>query len=164
MPAEQALDVAPYASALADGIEAALPRWVSQAVARRVAEWGGDVPPDVAADADLAGRRAAAELGPRVRSLLATDIDEQETTPLALVRAYGVPYPTEVLTAAGVPPVARDRAAEDLFPGDVYDLAPGSFADLDPELADAGLHWGAAKAFEHKRRHGSAQSTMGGTA
>jgi hypothetical protein len=28
-----------------------------------------------------------------------------------------------------------------------------TFADLDPDLAEPGLAWGAAKAFVHKRRH-----------
>jgi hypothetical protein len=92
-----------------------------------------------------------------VRELLAADIDEQRTTPLAILRGAALRYPTSVLHAAGVPPVVRDRAAEELFPDDLYDLVPASFADLDPSLADAGLRWGAAKAFEHKRRHGGAR-------
>jgi hypothetical protein len=64
-----------------------------------------------------------------------------------------VKYPTEVLRAAGVPPVQRDSFVEQAFPDDIYDLAPASFADLDPALQEAGLSWGAAKAFDHKRRH-----------
>jgi hypothetical protein len=90
-----------------------------------------------------------------VRRLLEADIDDQGTTPLAIVRAAAVPYPTEVLREAGVPPVQRDEMAERLFPDDLYDLTPASFADLGSELKDVGLAWGAAKAFEHKRRHAS---------
>jgi hypothetical protein len=88
-----------------------------------------------------------------MRALLEADIDDQQTTPLALIRASAVRYPTEVLRHAGVPPVARDEFAVSVFPGDTYELAPASFADLDPELADAGIAWGAAKAFTHKQRH-----------
>ena len=69
------------------------------------------------------------------------------------MRAAAVRYPTAVLEAAGVPPVVRDEAAEELFPDDRYDLIPASFADLGADLAEVGLYWGAAKAFEHKRRH-----------
>jgi hypothetical protein len=58
-----------------------------------------------------------------------------------------------VLRAAGVPPVVRDEHQERLFPEDVYDLAPANFADVDPALAEVGLAWGAAKAFEHLQRH-----------
>jgi hypothetical protein len=116
-------------------------------------QWAGSVPADVAAEAHAAGRRAQAEVGPRIRALLDADIDEQRTTPLAILRSAAVAYPSGVLAAAGVPPVVRDRAAEELFPEDLYDLALASFADLDPTLAETGLYWGAAKAFEHKRRH-----------
>jgi hypothetical protein len=111
----------------------------------------------VAAQARAAGRRAAADVGPRVRELLARDIDDQPTTPLAIVRGAAVRYPTEVLKGAGVPPVVRDAAAQELFPDDLYDLAPAAFGDLDPDLADVGLRWGAAKAFEHMRRHGGSR-------
>jgi hypothetical protein len=57
-----------------------------------------------------------------------------------------------VLRAAGVPPVRRDEFAEHAFPDDVYDLAPASFADVDPSLHEPGLVWGAAKAHVHLSR------------
>jgi hypothetical protein len=50
--------------------------------------------------------------------------------------------------------VERDPFAERAFPDDLYDLSPASFADVDPELAEVAITWGAAKAFVHKRRHG----------
>lgn len=148
-----AVDVAAYGAELADGIEAALPGWVERSVARIVTEWPGSVPPNVGSNAEKVGRLAAQRVGPEVRALLALDVDEQRTTPLAIVRQRAVPFPTDVLAAAGVPPVARDQAAMELFPKDIYDLVPASFADLDPDLAEVGLRWGAAKAFEHMRRH-----------
>jgi hypothetical protein len=144
-----------YARALADGIEAALPGWVEESVCRLMTAWAGSMPGDVAAAAKEAGRQAQAAVGPMVRQLLEADIDDQATTPLAVLRGAAVPYPTAVLAEAGVPPVQRDELAEQLFPGDPYDLAPASFADLDPGLKDVGLAWGAAKAFEHRRRHGA---------
>lgn len=153
------------AAALADGIEQALPGWVERCVVRTMTAWTGSVPLPVASAARAAGVAAAAEVGPAVRALLATDINRQRSTPLAVVRQAAVRYPTEVLVAAGVPPVARDRGAEALFPADSYDLVPASFADLDPDLAEVGLRWGAAKAFEHMRRHrhpaGPAPNTTG---
>ena len=87
-----------------------------------------------------------------MRALLAADIDDQHTTPLSLLRG-AVRYPTAVLSAAGVPPVRRDEQQERLFPDDLYDLAPATFADVDPALAEVGMAWGAAKAFEHLQRH-----------
>ena len=98
------------------------------------------------------GHAAQAETGAAIRALLAADIDDQRSTPLTLLR-QAVRYPTRVLQDAGVPPAARDRFAERAFPEDVYDLSPASLADVDPALTDPGISWGAAKAFEHKRRH-----------
>jgi hypothetical protein len=141
-----------YARALADGIEAALPTWVVSCVEKVMTAWAGEVPPAVAEVAEAVAQRARAEVGSAVRSLLSTDIDDQQSTPLALLRG-AVVYPTELLRALDVPPVKRDPFAVAAFPGDDYDLSPGSFADIDPALAELGISWGAAKAFEHKRRH-----------
>lgn len=138
--------LAAIAEALADGIEAALPGWVERTVERLVVAWtGAPAGHAVRAEAAAAGRAAAADVGPRVRALLATDVDAQRGTPLALVRG-AARWPSEVLRAAGVPEVVRDEFAERAFPGDVYDLAPATWADLDAALHERGLVWGAAKA------------------
>ena len=134
-----------HATALADAIESALPAWVARSVALR----SPDADPDAVA---AAAERARREVGGQVRALLALDIDEQSTTPLTLLR-HAVRYPTAVLREASVPPVARDREQERLFPDDVYDLTPASFADVDPALHEVGMAWGAAKAFTHLQRH-----------
>ena len=138
--------LAAIADALADGVTRALPRWVEQGVARRHEQWAGR-PPDepVAEAARRVGQQAAEEVGGAVRALLALDVDRQWTNPLAVVRS-AVAYPTRVLADAGVPAVVRDAEAERQFPDDVYDLTPGSFAALDPDLHEPGLVWGAAKA------------------
>lgn len=75
-------------------------------------------------------------MAPRVRALLLTDVDEQRSTPLAVLR-YVVAHPTAVLRRAGVPPVRRDAEAERHFPDDDYDLAIASYADLDPAVGGA---------------------------
>jgi hypothetical protein len=144
------------ATALADGLDAAVVPWVEGCVARVVRAWTGNetVPDPVAAAATAAGRQARDDVMPRLRSLLAADVDHQATTPLALVRE-AVRYPTAVLRAAGVPEVARDEFSRRAFPDDWYDLSPATLADVDPSLAEPGLRWGAAKAFEHRRRHRS---------
>ena len=141
--------LAELAEGLADGIVAALPDWVARCIAVRSV--GVTVDDAVVA---AAGRRAAADVGPRVRRLLAADIDEQRTGPLALVR-HAVAYPASVLFAAGVAPVERDADAVRLFPDDAYDLSPASFAELHPDLLGPGLEWGAAKAHVHRLRHGA---------
>jgi hypothetical protein len=147
--AETAADTA--AVALAEAIERALPGWVERSVVRLATAFHGRVDDDVRASAASAGRRAATEVGREVRDLLALDIDAQTASPLSILRR-AVRYPTEVLRAAGVPPVVRDEAQERLFPDDDYDLAPANFADVSPDLADVGLAWGAAKAYTHLQR------------
>lgn len=137
-------------TALADAVEAALPGWVERSVRRRLP---GPPSDDVAAAARDAGRRAVSDVGSAVRRLLEADIDQQATTPLSLLRG-AVRYPTEVLAAAGAPPVDRDRVQRELLPDDVYDLSPATFADVDPSLAEPGIAWGAAKAYAHRQRHG----------
>jgi hypothetical protein len=144
--------LAEVAAHLADAIDAALPRWVVAQVRERIIGYQGRPPDDATlAAAEQAGRDAVAEVGPEVRALLLSDIDDQRTTPLTLLRD-ATRYPTSVLRAAAIPPVARDETEERLFPGDVYALVPASFADLDPALHEPGIAWGAAKAFVHLKR------------
>lgn len=141
-----------YALVLADGIEANIAGWVEASVERLMIAWRGSCPDDIRSAAREAGSRARADIAPQVRALLERDIDEQRHNPLAIVRR-AVPYPTEVLRAAGVPDVVRDEQAEAHFPDDVYDLTPASFADVHPSLREPGLEWGAAKAHVHLARH-----------
>lgn len=145
------------AQALAEGVEAALPGWVERSVGRLLVAYRGAADADEMEAAREAGARARSEIGARVRALLESDIDEQRTNPLSILRD-AVRYPTEVLRRAGVPPVERDDFAVARFPEDDYDLTPASFADVDPALADLGVAWGAAKAWTHRQRH----ATRGG--
>ncbi|MEC8947960.1 MAG: hypothetical protein VX897_06530 [Actinomycetota bacterium] len=140
--------LAELAEALIVGVVAALPGWVERCVAERSTP-GMVVPPEKVVEA---GRAAADEVGERLSTLLATDIDEQWTGPLAVIRG-AVRFPTDLLHDAGAQPVERDVDAQRLFPDDPYDLTPAAFADVHPALQGPGLAWGAAKAFAHRRRH-----------
>ena len=123
--------------ALVDGLERAVPVWVEREVERLLVAFHGE---------------AAADVLPKVRAIVEADVDEQRLNPLAVLRD-AVPYPTDVLRRAGVPPVVRDEFAEDHFPDDDYGLTPMAFADVDESLHELGLVWGAAKARAHMRRH-----------
>ena len=133
------------ATALADAVEAALPRWVERSVERLAGVFFGVVDPAVRAAAVEAGLRAAVEVGGDVRTLLLADVDQQRRNPLALLRS-AVSYPAAVLRDVGVPPVVRDDFAERAFPDDDYGLVPATWADVDPALHERGIVWGAAKA------------------
>ena len=149
--------LAEYGEALAAGVEEAVPGWVTASVTRLVGAWAGTAPagaldPATAAATAAAGEAAGRETGDALRALVRADIDEQTSTPLTIVRA-ATRWPTEVLRGAGVPPVERDDFEVSVFPDDVYGLAPATLADLDPALGELAIGWGAAKAWEHKRRH-----------
>ena len=138
---------------LVAAVEETLPMWVERSVRQRLCDWSGSADPVAMAEAVAAGQRASEEIGVELRRLLATDLDEQWTNPLSLLRG-AVRYPTEVLHRAGVLPVVRDAYDEANFPDDVYDLIPRSFADIHPSLHDLGLAWGVSKAHAHLARHG----------
>jgi hypothetical protein len=136
--------LAEKATALADGIEAAVRPWVVGAVVQRAGE-GARSAAEGVADA------TADHVVPQVRALLATDIDQQSTTPLALLRSAVGPA-NDLLSELGVPPAERDDFARQAFPDDVHDLAPVAFEDVAPELRLLGIEWGAAKAYVHLKR------------
>lgn len=149
---EDAAALSRHASALVDAVDGALPGWIERVVAQRWREWRREEPgPDLGEAAAAAGARARAQVAPALRELLATDVDAQRANPLALIRG-AVVHATAVLTEHGVPPAPRDADAERLFPDDLYDLTPASFADLDPSVHEHGIAWGAAKAYVVLRR------------
>jgi hypothetical protein len=148
--------LARYAADLADGIEAAIPGWIDRSVRRLLDDQGVAVDGTLAEGITEAGVAAQAEGAPRVRTLLATDVDAQQGNPLSVLRGL-LHHASAVLRQAGARPVPRDEFSERNFPDDVYDLTPASFADVDPALHEPGLVWGAAKAHIHlarRRREG----------
>lgn len=137
-----------YGLQLAEAAGPACHRWLDRVVAvipddRRT--------PDLDAVVETARRRVDDDVLEPLGVLLAADLDEQRTNPLAILRGLAR-IGTAVLDAAGALPVARDRDAERLHPDDHFDLTPGSFADVDPALHEPGMTWGAAKAHVHLAR------------
>jgi hypothetical protein len=155
--------LAELGAALCPPLVAAVPDWVERQVARILDAWVATGPPGrvdpvaVTAEAQEAGRRAAADVALGLQALLSADVDAQATTPLEIVRR-AVVYPTGVLLRAGVPPVVRDAFDESRFPDDAYGLTPASLAAVDESLADLARAWGAAKAMAHKARHGPSKT------
>ena len=139
------------AERLACAVQGVLPAWVERSVRQRLSDWGAEADPEVISEAVDAGHRASEEVGGEIRRLLAADVDQQWTNPLAILRG-AVRFPGEVLRRAGVPPVVRDEFDERHFPDDDYDLVPRNFADIDPSLHDVGMAWGVAKAHTHLAR------------
>lgn len=153
LPADPGAEaLARYGEALTGAVEAALGPWMAAAIEARLPA-GTDPGARAEADRQLAEAtpRAVADVGGRLRQLLALDLDDQWTNPLSIIR-QAIAYPTSVLAAAGAPPVERDGTDAALHPDDVYGLVPLAFADLGPEVHERGLEWGAAKAHVHLTR------------
>lgn len=140
-----------YATGLADAVDAAVPGWVERSVVAVLAAQGLLLDEDGRRRLGEAAAAAGTEASERLRELLALDIDEQRSNPLAVLRSL-VRHPAGVLRAAGAHPVDRDDFSRRSFPDDDYDLTPASFADVDQALHEPGLLWGAAKAHVHLAR------------
>jgi hypothetical protein len=143
-----------YAQALYESVTAAVPGWIEESTLRLLSEGDREPTGNVMTAITAAGLAAQAEVDAELKVLLAADIDEQQTTPLAVVRK-AIRHATGVLAAAAIPPVERDETQRRLFPDDIYDLTPATFGDVDPSLTEPALIWGAHKAMAHLQRHGS---------
>jgi hypothetical protein len=148
---ELAIAVAERAERLAAAIDEALVPWADALVRERAASAHVVLDDDRLAAALASLRRCATD----VRALLVRDLDDQPTTPLSVLRS-GSTMLTTLLAEHGVAPVDRDAFDEDRFPADRYALGPFAWSDLGPEVHDAGIGWGAAKAFAHRARHRTA--------
>jgi len=87
---------------------------------------------------------ATNQLVSSLHDLLVEDVDEQRTTPLSVFRS-SIAAPTELLLELDVPVSGNGRPA-DRFPGDVFGLSPATWSDIDPQLHEPGIVWGAWKA------------------
>ncbi|MEM9201317.1 MAG: hypothetical protein AAGC53_06645 [Actinomycetota bacterium] len=146
--ADDEATLAAYAVALSDGVLLAINGWVRRslvtaAVAGGVAVRDAEISSIVEATSDV--------VMPELRRVLTADVDAGGGSPLAAVRA-GVGPMTDALDRWGAARPPRDEFLERQFPGDPYLLGPAAFSDIDPDLHEPGLVWGAARAHVHLRR------------
>lgn len=146
-PCEQLPD--PAADLLATA-ERVVPDWLRR-ITLDAARRGGVDPARLEADLEARVGALAAEACAELGALLRLDVDEQATTPLAILRG-AVAGPTDLLAGHGVPPRPADPSLVERFPADVYGLGPAAWADIDPALHEPGMVWGAWKAMTVLRR------------
>lgn len=118
-------------------------RWLRRAIERAAA--AGDAPCDDWTDLELVVASSTVAVLERLRDLLATDVDDQRTNPLSIYRT-GVGPATDLLRRHGVREPLRDRFSSERLADDPYQLGPATWADVDPDLHEPGLVWGAWKA------------------
>ncbi|MEO5838607.1 MAG: hypothetical protein ABIQ73_17575 [Acidimicrobiales bacterium] len=143
--------LARYADELVRAVESSIGDWVESRVQSVLRAQHRLVDEQTATLIDAARLEATREVLAELRAVLALDIDEQRTNPLSILRA-AVRYPTQVLREVAAQPVERDEFDERSFPDDAFSLTPAAFADFGPQVHDAGIVWGAAKAHVHLQR------------
>ncbi|MEI7887410.1 MAG: hypothetical protein WCJ04_08465 [Actinomycetes bacterium] len=146
---------ADYSAALATAIDGVLVEWVVNSVTKRASAAAVQLDEAQLAAAVDAGELCRADVSAKMWALLQSDLDVQQSTPLALLRS-STSYATQVLMSAGVPQVQRDEFEQRAFPEDVYGLAPAALSDVNQLLLEPGLEWGAAKAHLHLLRRRAA--------
>lgn len=143
--AEDEATLAGYGIALADAVDAVAAPWLLNLIGLRAPTLAGS------SEVQEAVHSSAQSVVAALRDQLGRDISDQTTGPLEILR-QAVGFATVILADAGVEQVERGEFEARAFPDDVYDLTPGSFADVHPDLHEPGLMWGAAKAHVHLRR------------
>lgn len=134
-----------YSAVLLAEVDATVPGWIERCVLTRLAEAGIEIDDARRGQIALAGEAARAQVHDELVALLTTDVDDQRTNPLAVLRR-AVVHATAVLAQAGAPPATRDAFEQRAFPDDRYGLTPATWRDVDERLAEPGLVWGAWKA------------------
>lgn len=127
---------------LKTALVAGIPVWI-EAVAQ--ARLGESIDQDDIADEIIASVTA------RMSTLIAADIDEPLSGPLEIVRQSAEPL-TRFLAHAGATPPDRDPFDVAARPDDRFAVGPMTFLELGQPVHDAGIEWGAAKAFVHRSR------------
>lgn len=138
------------ADALLDAARRVTPRWLERVTLAAAARGGVILTPN---DDELSTvvAVAAAQLVTDLAALLAIDVDEQRTNPLSLFR-QATAGPTAFLLARGARPPAPERFVQEHFPHDVFHIGPAAWTDIDAELHEPGITWGAWKAMTVLRR------------
>jgi hypothetical protein len=137
--------VVEYGETLRRLVAEVLAPWVVHTVG---AKYGASVGAAVA----LPATEAAVSIDRSLAAFFAEDIDQQNTTPLSIIRG-GLQSISAHMESVAVPRPDRDPFDERANPADIYELGPLTWQDLGDDVHVAGLQWGAAKAFLHKRRH-----------
>ncbi len=144
------INIESIAAALQRAAVEAVPGWVQRSVREVAARQGLDIAPHENVLADAADR-ASSFVDTRLGELLATDVDQQRSTPLSVFRD-AARFPVEVLHQLGAHEVQRVDVERWASPNDPFAVTPASLIDVGEAVHEAGIMWGAAKAAVHLAR------------
>lgn len=129
---------------LLDVARRVVPGWLTR-ITVDAAVRGGVDPSSWGDDLDRVVRDAADSTLAELEALVVLDVDEQTVNPLTVLRG-AIEGPTELLRRRGVRPRPIDPFIVERFPDDIYGIGPAAWADIDQELHEPGMLWGAWKA------------------
>lgn len=136
-----------YGLALVSAVDAAIGPWLQGVVLDR---FGGTIPDENQGLMEAAIEAAAVDAHWLLTELAVASADTPLSGPLERIRRAVKPV-NDALAAAGVPQAHRDPVDVEMRPEDIYAIGPFTFIDLSAEVHDAGISWGAAKAYIHTR-------------
>lgn len=137
-----------YGLELVAAVDTAIRPWLLDVLAHR---FGGDIPPASQQRAEAAVEAAAAEAHRLLTELATADPATPLSGPLERLRRSVSPV-TDLLGEAQAQRPRRDPVDIEMRPDDVFAIGPLAFTDLSAEVHDAGITWGAAKAYMHTQR------------
>ena len=152
--AEPEAGIETIAAELHRAVVDATPRWIRHSVLAVTRAQQIPIPDDRRGLVEEAAARGEQFVDRHLRELLETDIDRQTTTPLSILRD-AARFPVEVLHDLGAQEVHRIDVERWAFPNDPFGVTPVSLAELGTEVQQAGIAWGAAKAYLHLQRRGN---------
>jgi len=141
----EACELEPYADDLYQAVISAVPHWittqVSEIASLSIDETSQEFRSALAGVAEQTHHLVSQDLF----SLLATDVDAQQSNPLHVLRA-STSSATQLLQSFGATPARRDEYEVRAMPDDVFSIGPLTWRDLGEEVHEAGISWGAWKA------------------
>lgn len=126
---------------------ATVPGWVERSVMDVLVSQGIEADDKIKTAIAKSAADAQIWVDDELRKVLEAD-DESAGTPLTVLRG-AARFPTKVLAGAGAAPVERDEFTKSHFPNDDYNLTPAAWADVDDELVEPAIRWGAARVHAH---------------
>jgi hypothetical protein len=150
----------PYVQDLYLAVINAVPAWITSRVSE-IASHSCDVRSNefVSALANVA-EKTLQVVSKDLYSLLATDVDAQQSNPLHILRS-STSTAAHMLQGLRVPEAQRDEYEVRAMPDDVFAIGPLTWRDLGEDVHDAGISWGAWKAatiLTRRRADGSISS------
>ena len=138
-------DLPEYPQRLFEVITTTVPTWIERVMLLACDDSDNSTREKVKSRVGDVQRDTLAYVTEQLNGLLATDVDDQRSNPLEVLRS-STKYANAVLRDARVSPPARDEFQQRLDPDDEFLLGPMSWMDLGESVHEAGIEWGAWKA------------------